>query len=80
MTEPRKALEAAGAQTSLVSPAKDEVQGWKHFAHADRFQVDVPLDQAKADEFDALRGHGPDRAPIPASPAATDFHPRARAI
>ena len=54
MTGPRKALEQAGAQTRIVSPAKGEVQGWNHFTHADRFQVDVPLEQANADDFDAL--------------------------
>src|SRR5690606_11449686 len=31
MTEPRKALEEAGARTEIVSPAKGEVQGWNHF-------------------------------------------------
>ena len=31
LTEPKKALESAGARTSIVSPAKGEVQGWKHF-------------------------------------------------
>jgi protease I len=30
------------------------VQGWKHFDKADKFKVDVPLDQAKPDDFDAL--------------------------
>ena len=30
ITEPRKALEEAGFKTDLVSPAKGEVQGWKH--------------------------------------------------
>jgi len=54
MTEPRKALEGAGAKTVLVSPAGDEVQGWKHFDKADRFNVDLPLDEANPDEFDAL--------------------------
>ena len=54
MTGPRKALEEAGAETAIVSPAKDEVQGWKHFDKADRFNVDVALDDASADEFDAL--------------------------
>ena len=54
MTGPRKALEEAGAETAIVSPAKDEVQGWNHFDNADRFNVDVPLDEANADEFDAL--------------------------
>ena len=54
MTEPRKALEEAGATTAIVSPAKGEVQGWKHFDKADKFRVDVPADAANADEFDAL--------------------------
>ena len=54
MTEPRKALEQAGADTALVSPAGSEVQGWNHFDKADRFHVDVPLDEARAEEFDAL--------------------------
>jgi protease I len=54
MTEPRKALDQAGAKTKIVSPAQGEVQGWNHFDHADKFPVDVPLSQAIADEFDAL--------------------------
>lgn len=54
LTEPRKALEAAGAQTEIVSPAKDEVQGWNHFDKGDWFKVDVPLDEANADDYDAL--------------------------
>lgn len=54
MTGPRQALEEAGAQTTLVSPAQGEVQGWNHFDKGDRFKVDVPLDQAKAEDFDAL--------------------------
>ena len=35
LTDPRKALDTAGASTSIVSPAKGEVQGWKHFDKAD---------------------------------------------
>jgi len=54
MTEPRKALDQAGAETRLVSPAKGQVQGWNHHDKAERFKVDVPLEQADADEFDAL--------------------------
>ena len=54
MTGPRTALDEAGAKTSLVSPVKDEVQGWNHFDKADRFKVDVPLEQAKPGDFDAL--------------------------
>jgi protease I len=54
MTEPRAALEAAGARTSIVSPATGRVQGWNHHDKADSFGVDTPLDAARADEFDAL--------------------------
>lgn len=54
MVEPRKALEQAGAKTAIVSPAKGKVQGWNHFDKADTFKVDVPVDQASADDFHAL--------------------------
>lgn len=54
MVEPKKALEQAGARPMIVSPAGGEVQGWHHFDKADKFKVDVPLDSAKAEDFDAL--------------------------
>ncbi|HEX6435936.1 MAG TPA: type 1 glutamine amidotransferase domain-containing protein [Candidatus Binatia bacterium] len=54
LTEPKKALESAGAQTRIVSPVKDKVQGWNHFDKADRFTVDMPLSEADARDFDAL--------------------------
>jgi protease I len=54
LTGPRQALEDAGVQTKIVSPANGEVQGWKHFDKADKFKVDVALDQANAADFDAL--------------------------
>jgi protease I len=54
LTEPKKALEDAGAQTRVVSPAQGEVQGWKHFDKGERIKVDVPLEQADAADYDAL--------------------------
>ena len=33
MTEPRKALDEAGADTRIVSPNQREVQGWNHYDH-----------------------------------------------
>ncbi len=54
MVEPRKALDQAGAETKIVSPRDKEVQGWKHKDPGDRFPVDVPLDSAKPEDFDAL--------------------------
>ena len=54
LTEPRKALEAAGAETEIVSPAEDQVQGWNHDEKADAFSVDMPLKRARSDDYDAL--------------------------
>ncbi|MBX5461664.1 MAG: type 1 glutamine amidotransferase [Steroidobacteraceae bacterium] len=54
LTGPRKALDDAGALTIVVSPSGDQVQGWNHFDKGDRFDVDVSLDDADPDEFDAL--------------------------
>jgi protease I len=54
MTEPRRALEQHGARTHIVSPAKGEVEGWNHFDKGERFAVDVPLEEARAENFDAL--------------------------
>ncbi len=54
LTEPKKALEQAGAKTSIVSPAKGKVKGWQHTEWGDELPVDVPLGQAKAEDFDAL--------------------------
>src|SRR4051812_18461558 len=54
MTEPRNALEAAGADTSLVSPASGTVKGWEHTHWGNQFNVDIPLDEAHPEDFDAL--------------------------
>ncbi|HTW67090.1 MAG TPA: type 1 glutamine amidotransferase domain-containing protein [Bryobacteraceae bacterium] len=54
MTEPRKALENAGARTDLISPAKPKVQAAKHHDKGDTFPVDVPLDLAQPGDYDAL--------------------------
>jgi protease I len=54
MTDPRKALDQAGAQTRIVSPRVSEVRGWKFTEWGDKFPVDVSLDDARAYDFDAL--------------------------
>jgi protease I len=54
MTEPRKALEAAGAETAIVSPKDDKVRGWKFTEWGDEFEVDVGLEDVDPEEFDAL--------------------------
>ena len=54
MTEPRKALEAEGAETSIVSPKSAKVKGWVHVEWGDTFDVDVKLTDARESDFDAL--------------------------
>ena len=54
LTGPRQALEEAGAQTRIVSPEEGEVRGWNHYDKGDNFKVDVPLDGADPQSFDAL--------------------------
>jgi len=54
LVEPKKALEDAGAKTVIISPIMGEVQGMHHDREADKFKVDVVLEQAQADDYDAL--------------------------
>jgi protease I len=54
LTEPRKALQQAGADTKVVSPAEGKVKGWNFTEWGDEIPVDVPLPQARAEDYDAL--------------------------
>ncbi len=54
LTEPRKALDAAGAQTIVVSPKEGSIKGWQHDHWGDMVRVDRSLDAARTDDFDAL--------------------------
>ena len=53
-TEPRKAVEQAGAEAELISLESGKVQAWNHFDDGDRFPVDKTVDQANADDYDGL--------------------------
>jgi len=54
LAEPRKALDGAGAKTTLVSLKPGMIKGWQHDHWGDEFPVDVTIDQARAEDFDAL--------------------------
>jgi protease I len=54
LTEPRRALDEAGARTVIVSDHGPMVHGMHHEKMADAFEVDVPLAQAQAADYDAL--------------------------
>ena len=54
LLEPRKALEEAGAKTDLVSIKPGEIQGFNHYDKGDKIPVDKTIEEARANEYDAL--------------------------
>jgi protease I len=54
LTEPRKALEEAGAQVELIAPEAGEAQAFDHLDKADTFPVDKTVSDADADDYDGL--------------------------
>lgn len=54
LTEPRKTLDEAGATTSVIAPHSGQIQGFKHDEKADKIRVDITLDEARPEEFDAV--------------------------
>src|SRR2546430_12422809 len=54
LVEPRKALKEAGATTEIVSLKPGQIQGFNHYDKADKFDVDRTVEQASADDYDAL--------------------------
>lgn len=54
LTEPRRALDEAGVKTILVSPNADRIRTWHRDQWSGEFRVDLPLERANPDNFDAL--------------------------
>jgi protease I len=75
LEKPREALDQAGAQTDIISPSGDEVQGWNHDKEGDSFEVDVKLDDARPEDYDALLLPGGVMNPdtLRTVPAAVEF-------
>ena len=54
LTEPKKALEEAGARVDIVSAQKDKIKAWDHDHWSIELDVNVSLDDAKVEDYDAL--------------------------
>jgi len=54
LIEPKKALQEAGAQVTVISPKQGEIQGVQHDKKDQKIKVDLALDQANANDFDAV--------------------------
>jgi len=54
LEKPREALKEAGAKAEIVSPNDGTVKGMKHTKAGRALKVDVPLAEAKPEDYDAL--------------------------
>jgi protease I len=54
LTDPRQALEKAGAKVDLIAPHDGEIEAAQHREKGDRLSVDVALDVALSTDYDAL--------------------------
>lgn len=54
LTSPWEAVKSAGGVPTLVAPSEGSVQGFNGTDKGDTFPVDVTVNQAKAEDFDAL--------------------------
>lgn len=54
LIEPRKALDEAGAKTSVIAPKSGKVQGMKHDKRGTKVKADLTLEEANPSQFDAV--------------------------
>lgn len=54
LLEPRKALNAAGAMTEVISPKNGDIRGWNHKEWGESVRVDQAVRNADPKEYDAL--------------------------
>lgn len=54
LLSPLQALQGAQADVKIVSPAKEKIKGWDYTDWGQTVNVDVPLDKARPEDFDAL--------------------------
>lgn len=51
---PLRALLDADADVKIVSPAKNQIRAWNHTDWGKKIKVDMPLEKARPEDFDAL--------------------------
>ena len=54
LVEPLKAVREAGAEAELLAPEAGEVQAFNHLDKGDTFDVDKPVGEANAGDYDGL--------------------------
>jgi len=54
LLEPQRQLAEAGADVVVVSPEQGRIRGWDHTDWGEEVEVDMALDDARENDFDAL--------------------------
>jgi protease I len=54
LTEPKRALESAGARVDVIAPKPDEIQAFRHHDKSITVPVDRTLDEVRPGEYDAV--------------------------
>jgi protease I len=54
LIKPRKALEEAGARTTVIAPKQGSLQGFNHDSKGEKVNADLDLASANASDFDAV--------------------------
>ncbi len=54
LTDPKRALEEAGAKTEIISPVEGKVKGWQHDHWGNELPVDRSIASARPDDYDFL--------------------------
>ena len=75
LTEPWKAVEAAGGRAELIAPEPGDAQAFNHLDKADTYEVDETVSNADAADYDALVLPGGVANPdtLRTDPAAVEF-------
>ena len=75
LTEPWKAVEAAGGRPELIAPEPGDAQAFNHLDKADTYEVDETVSDADAADYDALVLPGGVANPdtLRTDPAAVEF-------
>jgi len=54
LTEPKQALERAGARVDVIAPKRGDIQAFRHHDKSITVPVDRTLDEARPEEYDAV--------------------------
>ncbi|HEU5396698.1 MAG TPA: type 1 glutamine amidotransferase domain-containing protein [Verrucomicrobiae bacterium] len=54
LLSPQEALQSANAEVKVIAPGEGKIKGWEYTDWGKKVKVDLTLDQARPEDFDAL--------------------------